>query len=144
MAGSPRTQRGSASAELAILVPMFVMLALVMAAGGRLYWAHGQVEQAAAAAARAATIYNSADLAKSAAQRVAHDDLASVGLHCRNMSLAIDTSGFALHPGQVSEVRVDVSCELDMSDLLVPGLPGSFNLQASAVERIDTYRSRRP
>ncbi len=139
-----RTQRGSASAELAILVPMFVLLALTVAAGSRLHWAQAQVQETAAAAARAATVFNSAQQANTAAREIFVRDLASVGVHCTDLDFQLDSTGFALLPGEQADVHVTVRCELSMADLAAPGLPGSFSVRAQASERIDTYRSRRP
>lgn len=139
-----RSQRGSASAELAILAPIFVLLGLTIAAGSRLHWAQAQVQETAAAAARAATVFNSVSQADAAARDVFQRDLEAVGVHCLDLDFRLDTSGFALPPGEQADVHVTVRCELNMADLGIAGLPASFTVSAQASERIDTYRSRRP
>ena len=49
-------ERGSAAIELVLLVPALMLMLLFAVAGGRVAIAHGSVQQAAADAARAASI----------------------------------------------------------------------------------------
>ena len=112
-----KNSRGSASTELAILVPALVVLGLVLAAGARLHWAQAQVREAAAAAARAATIVNSAELAQQRARQVVSDDLAALGMHCVGLSVQVDGAAFAMPVGQQADVLVEVGCNVQFADL---------------------------
>jgi hypothetical protein len=55
----------------------------------------------------------------------------------------VDTSGFRTRPGQSASVDTTVTCLLRLSDLALPGLPGSKRISATAVSAVDTYRERR-
>ena len=58
-----RDERGAVAMELVVLVPMLMMVLGVMTAGWRLWTARTQVSDAAAAAARAATLESSGQAA---------------------------------------------------------------------------------
>jgi hypothetical protein len=53
----------------------------------------------------------------------------------------VDTSGFSRPPGQAAQVIAEVSCTLDLADL-VPGIPGQRQITARTASVLDTYRSR--
>lgn len=128
--------------ELAILTPaVLVLLALVIAAG-RIEVAGGAVEQASAAAARAASQSRSAESAQQAAVQTARDELARQGLHCSSLVVAVDTSGFAAAVGTPAQVTARVACTVPLSQLSVPGMPGSRLLSSQTASVLDRYRSR--
>ncbi len=144
MTGRPnRTERGAAATELALLVPVFVMLLAVMVGGGRIWLARSAVTEAAGAAARAATLQRSAAEADAAATRVVAANLAEASVVCQSRAVAVDTSGFAKAPGLSAVVTVRVSCVVTLSDLLLPGLPGSVDASAVGTSPLDTYRGRK-
>ena len=58
---------------------------------------------------------------------------------CSGLSVQTNTTDFV--PG--GTVSVTVTCRVDFSDLLVPGLPGSATLREVQVAPIDPYRSVR-
>lgn len=137
-------QRGSASAELAILAPGIVMLALMLAMGARIGWAQTQITDAVAAAARAASLERSGSAAKLASHRAVEANLVDAGLHCQPATVNVDVTGFTLPAGQDADVTVGIECRLSLAGLGFAGFPGSVNLSAHTSERIDTYRSRQP
>ena len=57
-------------------------------------------------------------------------------------SVDVDTSDFNKQPGIPGSVNVTVSCRLDLSDLAVPGVPGSRVMRATMSSPIDTWRER--
>ncbi len=136
-------ERGAAAIELALLVPAFVALLAVMVGGGRIWLARSAVTEAAGAAARAATLQRSAADAEKAARRTVSANLADSAVVCRHQSVQVDTSAFAKSPGVPGTVTVRVSCEVGLSDLLLPGLPGSVRADATGTSALDTYRGRR-
>lgn len=137
-----RGDGGSMTLELAILTPaVLVLLALVIAAG-RIEVAGGAVEQASAAAARAASQARSAASAQQAAAQTARDELTRQGLHCSDLVVAVDTSGFATAVGTPAQVTARVACTVSLSELGVPGMPGSRLLASLTASVLDRYRSR--
>jgi hypothetical protein len=58
------------------------------------------------------------------------------------VDVAVDTSEFNKAPGVPGSVDVTVSCRLYLSDLAVPGVPGSRVLTSTMSSPIDTWRER--
>ncbi|MFC6359228.1 TadE/TadG family type IV pilus assembly protein [Luteococcus peritonei] len=139
-----RDQRGAAALELVLLVPVLVLVLCVVVAGWRLWTARTALSDAAASAARAATLETSGGAARERAERVARAGLDVEGLHCDEVGVDVDTSGFATLPGTTSHVEVSTRCTLSTADLLVPGLPGTWQLEATGRHRMDTFRERTP
>ncbi|MFE2167818.1 hypothetical protein ACFXB3_22590, partial [Streptomyces sp. NPDC059447] len=54
----------------------------------------------------------------------------------------LDSSGLAVPLGQVGTVTVTISCTVPLSDLLLPGVPGSKTMTSSFTSVVDAYRSR--
>lgn len=135
-----RDERGSASLELVLLTPALVLLLLLVAAGGRLEQARGQLDGTAREAARAASIARSAPNAESDAQALATQRLGDEGITCADLSVATDTSNFRAG----GFVTTTVSCRVDLSDLFGLALPGSRTMTATATEPIDVYRRSGP
>lgn len=126
---------GSASTELVVLTPVLVLLMLFVVLAGRLGQATQDVTQAAAEAARAASIVRGLD-ASGIARATAEDNLAAAGVRCRDLAVAID--GANQRPG--GTVRVDLRCDVELSGVAALGLVPQRSVSASAVEVIDTYR----
>lgn len=134
-------QRGSAALELVTLSPVLLALIGLVILGGRIQIAGGAVEQAAADAARQASLSRDAGSARSKAMAAASDALRREAVPCSSVSVDIDTAGFAVPVGEPAQVAVHVSCVVPLSGL-VPGAPGSRTLRADAVSVLDTYRGR--
>ena len=130
-------EQGSMTAELAILAPVVALFALVALGLGRYESARQEVADAARAAAQAASVVASAQQAEGAATASAVDEVANQSRMCANPVITAYTANFA--PG--GEVRVSVTCTVDLSDLLVPGMPGSVSVTSTQVAPIDPYRS---
>ena len=142
MTGTRGDDRGSATLELAVLAPaLLVLLGLVIAAG-RIEVAAGAVEQAASAAARDASIARTGPAARAAATDTARESLRSQGIVCGVLDVAVDASGFSVAAGAPANVVVSVDCTVPLSDLAVPGMPGTRTLRARMVSPLDRYRSR--
>ena len=128
-------ERGTATVELVILAPVvFALLAFIVGLG-RSADARGRLTGAARDAARAASLTTTSDAAKVAAHATALADLEGAGLECKSPRITADTSRF--QPG--GEVRVTIRCTLDLSSLVVSGLPGSSTLTAQATVPLDSY-----
>lgn len=137
-------ERGSVALELVLVVPVLVLVLCVLTAGWRLWTARTEVQQAASAAARAATLERGSGAARARAVQVAQASLQAPGLRCGDQRIDVDLSGFSTAPGIEADVAVLVSCRIPLADLLVPGLPGSWQVQAEQSHRLDTFRERRP
>ena len=133
---------GALSLELSILGPALLMVLALVIAAGRIYLSGSSVDDAARDAARAASLQTSPVAAQGTAEQVADQTLASEGLHCTSTSVTVPTTGFDVPVGQPSSVTVTVTCRADLSDIGLPGLPGSKLLTGSFTSSIDPYRSR--
>ncbi len=134
--------RGSVTIEAVILAPAFMLFVALIFMAGRMTIAQQSVESAANAAARSASIERSAGAADGAARSAATSTLNNQGLTCVSTSVVVDTSGFSVPVGTPAEVEARVSCAVKLSDLGLPGVPGSRTVTATVVSPLDTYRGR--
>jgi len=100
------------------------------------------VDQIAAASARAASLAMTAVDARSRARHVARDQASTAGLNCAGLQVDIDVDGFRVPVGQPAAVRVHVACSVLLADLVVPGWPSTWQLQADGSSALDRYRRR--
>ncbi|MFE4687276.1 TadE family protein [Streptomyces sp. NPDC056721] len=134
--------RGSAAIEAAIILPSLLVFLCLAIAGGRLVMSGSKVDAAAQDAAREASIHRTAASAQEAARAAATESLADQGITCASSSVSINTAGLSVPIGQVATVSATVSCTVDLSDLLLPGAPGSRTMQSTATSVVDQYRQR--
>lgn len=137
-----RDQRGAASVELVVLVPVLVLMLGLLVAGGRLWFARATVVEAAQSAARAASLARSSGEARDAGKRVAQRVLATDGLSCAGDSVSVDTSAFGVPVGTPATVTASISCRVPFADLSLPGMPGSITVRSTGGAALDTYRAR--
>lgn len=131
-----KRERGSASVELALLTPVLILFLLLYLGFGRISHAKQLVNDAAAQAARAATLtYLNPGQAQSAAQSTAAQSLAAGRLSCASNTVTVDTGND--RPGGSITVRVE--CQADLSQAVAAGLPGAVTISASATSPIDVY-----
>jgi Flp pilus assembly protein TadG len=129
--------------EAMIALPVIVMVLLLGVAAGRVTVATAAVEAAARDAARQASITRSATEARAAATASAMASLHSQGQRCGSVHVGVDTSGFGRPVGSPATVSADVSCTVPLSDLGLPGLPGSVVKRSRFTSPLDPYRGRR-
>lgn len=137
-----RDERGSAAIEAAIGVPAFALFVGLIIFGGRTATTHETLQSAAADAARSASLARNADVARAAAREAATASINNQKIGCSAVDVAVDTSDFNKQPGVPGSVSVTVACRLDLSDLAVPGVPGSRVLRSTMSSPIDTWRER--
>ena len=132
-------ERGLVAAEMVLLTPVLAALLVFVVFVGRSAAAANDVGQAAAAAARTATLHGSPTQAVAAARGTATANLAASGVDCATASVdvAADT-----RPG--GTVVVDVDCTVAYTDLAIIALPGTRTFTGRAVEVVDTYRGGSP
>ncbi|MCR1785878.1 pilus assembly protein [Nocardioides carbamazepini] len=138
----PPMERGSASIEAAVGVPAFVLFIGLIILGGRTATSHQALQSAAADAARSASIARDATAAKADALTAAKSSLANQDVPCTAVFATVDTAAFLKPPGEPGVVSVTVSCRLDLSDLAIPGIPGSRILRSTMSSPLDTWRER--
>lgn len=132
----PRRERGSATAELVLLTPLLILFVLFIVGLGRLAHARAMVNDAAAQAARAATLqYLSPGQAAAAAQQTATSALESAGLACASQSASVDTGSD--HPG--GTITVTLTCQVNLASVTAAGFPGTETLRATFTSPVDTY-----
>ena len=132
-----RGDLGSLTVELVVLTPVVVMFALATLAFGRLSQARQQVVEAAQAGAQAAAIGSDTSEAQQAARTAASSGILASDHTCANPQISTNVDHFV--PG--GYVVVEVTCHVELSDLLVPGLPGTTTVRASSTAPLDPYRS---
>lgn len=135
---------GLASLELAFLAGVMISGVLLVSFAWRLTQARADVADAAAEAARAASLVNEAD-ADHEAKAAAEASLASATLLCSPMTVATTTSGgagFEVDPTTQAPgtVVVTVSCGVDLSDISGFAGVGSMTMTAESTEVIDSFR----
>ncbi len=136
-------RRGAAAAELAVLIPGFVLILGLMISGGRVWFARTTVVEAAQTSARAASLERSAATAGAAGREAGRRSLSTAGLSCASASVAVDTRAFASPAGIPGTISARVDCTVRLSDLGIRFLPGSIELTGRADTALDTYRARR-
>ncbi|HZU79434.1 MAG TPA: TadE/TadG family type IV pilus assembly protein [Acidimicrobiales bacterium] len=131
-----RDAQGGLTVELVLLAPVLILFALMALGLGRYELARQELADAARAGAEAASVVPSADQAAGAASSAVLAPLNGQSHMCAHPAVTTDSSGFAAG----GDVRVTVSCRVDLSDLLVPGLPGGVDVSATQVAPVDPFR----
>jgi len=135
-------ERGSVTLELVVWAPGLLLIIGLLLVAGRLSGANGAVEQAAVDAARTASLARVPATALSLATGTARQTLAAQGLACTGLTVTIDTSGFARPPGEPATVSATVTCPVRLSDLSLPGVPGTREVRHTSISALDTFRER--
>lgn len=130
-------ERGAMAIEVVILTPALVAAIMVIAAGARYVDAQGQVNSAAYAAARAASLTTNQEAAVQAGTKAAERSMSQRGLACASLTVSIDAADF--NPG--GDIRAKIKCVADLSDVVgVGGIPGSKAFTFTAVVPLEEHR----
>lgn len=136
-----RDERGSAGLELLITATASVALIMVVAATGRYIDGPAQANDAAYAAARAASLAPTQAQGIADGRRAATGALADRGKSCQNLTVSFAGSVFA--PG--GQVIAEVRCTVTLADTGVIGHQLGMRPQTEFTERavvpIERYRS---
>ena len=129
---------GSATAEITLAAPLLIMLLVVVGVViHRGVDARIRIDDAAHQAARAASLERTPSAAITVADEIATSALSGAGVVCRHHDVTTSTGD--LRPGDT--IHVTVACEVDLGDALIPGLPDSRRVSATASESVDLWRS---
>ncbi|MFI8007841.1 TadE/TadG family type IV pilus assembly protein [Streptomyces sp. NPDC086010] len=137
-----KDDRGALSLEAVILFPTLILVLLLVVMFGRIGSANNAIDTAARNAARAASLERSGGSASNAGSQVARSVLGQQGLECTSASVSISTGGFSAAIGEPASTTATVTCTVRLSDIGLPGIPGSKTLTSSFTSSIDSYRQR--
>jgi len=126
--------RGSVTLEITLAIPLLVMLVFVLVGALRLANATVDVNAAAGAASRTASLARTPGAARTAAHATA---TANLDGRCTSLDVDVDTSAF----GRGGSVTVTVRCTVPTRGLTGLKLPGSVTSSASSTSPIDVYRA---
>ena len=139
---SRNRERGSAVIEAVIGVPAFGLFVALIILAGRVAIAHQAVEAAAAAAARAASIARTQGQAQTSAAATAAATLRDQSLTCVSPARH-RRHDRVRHPRRHPRtVSATVTCVVELSDLALPGVPGTRTVTVTVTSPLDTYRER--
>lgn len=123
-----------ASIEFSLMTISIIASLMLVAFAGRVHEVSGNVADAAAEAARSASLRQNPEAASQAANESATDQLGGV---CEALQVLIDTEDFK--PG--GSVAVKVSCRVSLADISLLAIPSTMTIESEAIEVIDRYRS---
>lgn len=136
--------RGARSDEGAILIIelvlwtiVFSLVLAVIVYCGREPLVRGQLDRAAKAAAEEAAAHRTRDAALKAAHDAALADLGQDGVGCRSLDVKLDLADW--RPGGV--VRADITCDVELSDLIRLGLPVGVPMSSWFLATIDSHKA---
>ena len=136
---TPRTgdERGLATVELVLLTPLALVVLSFLVIAGRLATVTADVAAASRDAARAASLAQNHGDAVTAATATAAASLAEQDVTCANLSVTTGDPELFVAGG---EVTVTISCDVQLADVALPGIPGTRSVGASSTEVIDRFR----
>lgn len=130
--------RGSIIVEVGLgYVPIMVLVIVAVIAVVRMVSAQMDVNSAAAAAAREASLAYTPSGATAGAEDAATATLAGHTLTCRPRTVSVDAGSMA--PG--GQVTVTVACTVALRDLFGVGVPGALTVTSQSTQPLDTYRT---
>ncbi|MEV5003900.1 TadE/TadG family type IV pilus assembly protein [Nocardioides sp. LML1-1-1.1] len=133
---APRDERGYTAVELLAMTTVLVGFITVVVGGGRFVDSNSQVDDAAYAAARAASLETNFEAGQMAGREAAADSLADRGKACTQLTVSFAGTDFRTS----GHVRVEVTCHANLSDVVGFGLPGAKAFTSTAVVPIEQYR----
>jgi Flp pilus assembly protein TadG len=131
-----RSESGSLAIEMAMVAPGLLLIFGLIFAYGRAGQVNGTLESGTRDAARSVTLARSYDDALDRADAVVRDAIADTPQACQN-SLVVEIQG-DYEPGE--PVTVATHCTYGLSDLGLPGAPGTLTARSSFTSMMDPYR----
>ncbi|WP_067469501.1 TadE/TadG family type IV pilus assembly protein [Actinomadura macra] len=132
---------GNATVEAAILAPLFILFLAGLLTAMRVQHGAAVVTQAAADAARQASIARTVGRARAGAVTSAMTTLRDHDLHC-TPTVRLDLAGFGRPVGQGAVVSARVTCAIRLADVALPGMPGTRTVTKTHRSPIDPYRAK--
>ncbi|GIG63220.1 hypothetical protein Lfu02_75920 [Longispora fulva] len=125
--------RGAVAVEMALSVPMVVLMFFLIIGAFQIARAQISVASAAGAGARAASMARSAVAATAAARASVETNLHG---RCAALAVTVATEGFA----RGGAVTVSVTCTVNVRGLTGVAVPAELDLKATATSPVDVYR----
>ena len=128
---------------LVIVIPavLFVLAAFLLVFG-QYANATNQVQSAAFAAARDASLSGDPTTATPHAIAAAQQSLTGGNLDCQPLEVNVDTSGLNTPLGVTGNVTATVTCTVHYTSFQFPGIPTQSTITQTAVSPTDPYRER--
>jgi len=130
------SQRGSMAVEMALIVPGLLLIFGLIFAYGRAAGVNGTLESGTRDGARSATMARSYDEARQLAHDAIADAIATAPQACQD-SLQVTVSD-NFDPGEA--ITVTATCTYGLSDIGLPGAPGTIRPTSSFTSMLDPYR----
>lgn len=128
--------------EFVVAAPAFVLLLLLISAGGQWVSATGQVGGAARDAVRAASVARSPADAVAQAQLAASQDLAGLCAGTPTVTVTPLAGDQAAPFATAQDVQVTVACQVGLAAFQLAGFPVSQSFSAVAVAPLDSFVCR--
>lgn len=138
-----KNERGSMAVEVVILAPVLTIFIAFLIVAGRTAHADNITQTAAMSAARAASLSRDAASATRSAEDAARFAMANSGVACTNLRVIIDPSGLNVPIGTTGIVSATITCTVNLSDVSLPGIPGTKDMTSTGTSPVDAYRARR-
>ena len=130
-------ERGLATVELVLLTPLALVVLAFLVIAGRLSTTTADVTASSRDAARAASLAQTYDEGLAAATETARASLATQDVTCRDLLVTGgDPSTFVAG----GEITITVSCDINLADVALPGIPGTRTVASTSTEVIDRFR----
>ncbi|HVW35616.1 MAG TPA: TadE/TadG family type IV pilus assembly protein [Acidimicrobiia bacterium] len=133
-----RSERGSLSLELTLLVPVLLLVLGFIMGAATIGRARSDLDDAAWEAARAASLTRSGVDADAAARQAVDQRLVGERWSCGNKNMDVDVSRF--EPGGMVAVEINCDVRLASAGLFVPG---ATHLHSRVAAPLDRYRALR-
>jgi Flp pilus assembly protein TadG len=134
--GRCRDERGSLSIEMAMIAPGLLLIFALIFAYGRVGQVNGTLEAGTRDGARSATVARSYDEAQRLATKALDSAMTDAPKPCQD-SLRVQITGRFL-PGE--PVTVTATCRYGLSDIGLPGAPGTVHAESSFTSMLDPNR----
>jgi Flp pilus assembly protein TadG len=121
---------------MAMIVPSILLIFGLIFVYGMAASVNGNLESATRDAARSATLARSYDEARDRARTVVREGIRGLPRTCRD-SVDVEVSR-TFEPGE--PVTVTVTCTYSISEVGLPGAPGSLSPESSFTSMLDPYR----
>lgn len=143
----PERDRGSMAVEFVVAAPAFVLLLLLVGAGGQWVSAAGEVDSAARDAVRQVSLQVNYANVQSTAQTAAQGDLNNLCPGAAKvLPVTLLAGGQPVGPGDWASgaqvVQVTVSCNVSLKAFTAIGIPASETFTAVASAPLDQFAER--
>ena len=131
-----RDERGSLAVEMAMIAPGLLLIFGLIFAYGRAAGVNGTLESGTRDGARSATMARSYDEAVTMATAAVAQAIVGTPQACQSSLDVVVSQNF--RPGEA--ITVTATCTYGISDIGLPGAPGSITPASSFTSMLDPYR----